>query len=269
MLIPAFQLKRLSAAPGPSATRCSCTWGPTRCERTAPWAPRLEGPGPASPTGGTRLAPETARRLCCDTAMVCVERDDTGNVLDIGRRARTIPPAIDRAVRIRDGGCRFPGCGVRFTDGHHVRHWADGGTTSLANLLSLCVYHHRKLHEGGWKLQYDADADIPTFVDPRGHVRYDARPRERISLFGDEATHGDGVASHRAERSSGNGAASNAAADVSTGQRAARALADINHARGITPDGEALRARYRRDIDIPWDVHARALEALDEAHFGP
>ncbi len=210
---------------------------------------------------GTRLAAETARRLCCDVAMVTVARGSDGSVLDIGRRSRSIPPAIDRAMKIRDGGyCRFPGCNVRFTDGHHVIHWADGGETKLTNLVSLCVYHHRKLHEGGWRLRYDADDDIAEFIDPRGHVRYDARPRTPAPLFGEEAdaTSGAGGFEEGVE----------ADAEVTTGARAAEALAERNRARGVDPDGEKLRARYRRESDIPWDVLASALEALDEAHFG-
>lgn len=69
-------------------------------------------------------------------------------VLSVGRRTRTIPPHIRRALEERDRGCRFPGCASRFTEAHHVRHWADGGETSLSNLLLLCRRHHRAVHEG-------------------------------------------------------------------------------------------------------------------------
>jgi len=69
--------------------------------------------------------------------------DSGGNVLDVGRRTRTIPPAIRRALEHRDRGCRFPGCHNRYADAHHLRHWADGGRMSLENLVLLCRRHHR------------------------------------------------------------------------------------------------------------------------------
>ncbi|MFT4764536.1 MAG: hypothetical protein ACI9OH_001631, partial [Oleispira sp.] len=75
---------------------------------------------------------------------------DVGNVLNIGRRSRVIPAAMSRALSIRDGGCcQFPGCcESRYVEGHHVKHWADGGETKLDNLVTLCRYHHRELHRG-------------------------------------------------------------------------------------------------------------------------
>jgi hypothetical protein len=99
---------------------------------------------------GPTIAPETARRLGCDAAVVQIfERD--GSPLSVGRRRRTIPPAIRRALRRRDDGCCFPGCTHRrFLHAHHVHHWARGGPTSLDNLVQLCSYHHRLVHEGGY-----------------------------------------------------------------------------------------------------------------------
>jgi len=89
--------------------------------------------------GGPAIPQATARRLACDAGLVVMTEDSAGNVLDVGRRTRTIPPAIARALRRRDGGCLFPGCTCeRFVDGHHVIHWADGGETKLDNLVLLC-----------------------------------------------------------------------------------------------------------------------------------
>ena len=84
---------------------------------------------------------ETSRRIACDAATVKVAQRADGSVLGVGRKTRTIPPALRRALEIRDRGCRFPGCGRRFTDAHHVKHWADGGETSLDNCLLLCGHH--------------------------------------------------------------------------------------------------------------------------------
>jgi hypothetical protein len=99
---------------------------------------------------GPALAAETVRRLGCDASLVAIVARGT-ETLDVGRRTRTVPPALRRALEARDRGCRFPGCSNRrFVDGHHVHHWADGGATSLANLVSLCRYHHRLVHEGGF-----------------------------------------------------------------------------------------------------------------------
>ncbi|MEN8145211.1 MAG: DUF222 domain-containing protein, partial [Gemmatimonadota bacterium] len=123
---------------------------------------------------GTRVSAETSRRLACDGAVVAVGHSTDGSVLSVGRRTRTISPALRRALEARDSGCRFPGCGLRFTDAHHVRHWADGGETSLENLLLLCRHHHRLVHEQGWKTQWwrsgTGQADQPAFVDPKGQT---------------------------------------------------------------------------------------------------
>ena len=89
-----------------------------------------------------------------------IERAD-GEPLSIGRQRRTIPPAIRRALQSRAAGCRFPGCSHHhFLHGHHLRHWADGGDTSLTNLVQLCSFHHRLVHEGGFNVQRAADGDL-------------------------------------------------------------------------------------------------------------
>jgi hypothetical protein len=83
---------------------------------------------------GQRLAPGTVRRIACDASLLHITEDSAGNPLDIGRKTRAVPPAMQRALRSRDGGCRFPGCThERFVDAHHIEHWADGGETSIDN----------------------------------------------------------------------------------------------------------------------------------------
>jgi HNH endonuclease/Domain of unknown function (DUF222) len=88
--------------------------------------------------GAQYVSAETSKRISCDAAKVTMTHDADGAVLDVGRRTRTVPPAIRRALDARDRGCRFPGRTSRRCDAHHVEHWADGGATSLGNLVLLC-----------------------------------------------------------------------------------------------------------------------------------
>ena len=107
------------------------------------------------------IAPDVARQLACDAALTTVLENDRGEVLNVGRRSRTVPRRIAHALRIRDGGCRVPSCGQqRWTDAHHIRHWADGGETSLDNLVTLCRYHHRGLHSGEFRIERGADGEL-------------------------------------------------------------------------------------------------------------
>jgi hypothetical protein len=102
---------------------------------------------------GRWLLPDAAKRLACDASLLIVKEDSAGNVLDIGRKSRIIPPAMSRALAIRDGGCQFPSCcESRYVEGHHIKHWADGGDTKLDNLVTLCRYHHQELHRGAFFL---------------------------------------------------------------------------------------------------------------------
>jgi len=119
--------------------------------------------GPGVPAG-------TSRRIACDSSLVTIKEDKTGEPLSIGRRSRTIPPAMRRALRIRDKGCRFPGCmNTRFVDGHHIKHWADDGETSLDNLVMLCRHHHHLVHEGGFVCEKSPDGEI-RFKDQRERI---------------------------------------------------------------------------------------------------
>ena len=103
--------------------------------------------------GGLHLGREAARRVACDSGLVVLLGDSGGEVLDVGRRSRTVPSALRRALLSRDRGqCRFPGCESRHCDAHHVEHWADGGQTRLANLVLLCRFHHRAVHEEGFRV---------------------------------------------------------------------------------------------------------------------
>ena len=104
--------------------------------------------------GVSPIAAETARRMACDASRVVIQENDKGEPLEIGRKTRTVPPAIRRALNSRDKGCQFPGCThQRFLDAHHVKHWAQGGETALSNLVLLCRFHHRAVHEGGIRIK--------------------------------------------------------------------------------------------------------------------
>jgi hypothetical protein len=114
---------------------------------------------------GTTLGPATTDRLLCDATVVEVVEDSRGNVLDVGRRRRTIPTLLRRALRLRDRGCLFPGCTNRVVDGHHVVPWSRGGSTTLENLCSLCRRHHTHVHEYGFRVEAGS-AGVFRFLRP-------------------------------------------------------------------------------------------------------
>jgi hypothetical protein len=128
------------AAPGPADVAAETP--PSRCH--------VED-GPAISTAAAQLI------ACCSTVSWMLH-DAVGSVLDVGRRHRTPPPALRRAVRERDGyRCQFPGCESRKTDIHHIRHWAKGGRTSLGNLILLCRAHHVIVHDSGYVIAGTSD----------------------------------------------------------------------------------------------------------------
>ncbi|MBT8136169.1 MAG: HNH endonuclease [Gammaproteobacteria bacterium] len=123
---------------------------------------------------GPVISMHKMRRLGCDASRRHIALDHNGEPVSIGRKSRTIPPPMRRAMLLRDGGCRFPGCDrSRFVDGHHIEHWADGGETSLANLVTLCRHHHRLVHEEGFAVRRSG-ANHFEFKSPRGNVIPDA-----------------------------------------------------------------------------------------------
>jgi hypothetical protein len=128
--------------------------------------------GTCAVDGEVALAPETetVRRLCCDSSVVAIVRGQNGEPLTVTKRTRTIPRSVRRAVHARDGGCRFPGCGEKvFIDAHHVRHWSKGGPSIPTNVLELCWFHHRLVHEGGWTVRF-LEHDEVIAITPGGNV---------------------------------------------------------------------------------------------------
>ncbi len=125
------------------------------------------------------VSAETSRRLACDASRVVMRHAPDGQVVEVGARTRTIPPALRRALHHRDRGCRFPGCGLPFGQGHHIRHWAHGGPTTLSNLALLCRRHHRAVHEEGYQLERQPDGEL-RFRRPDGRLLPEVPPPAAI-----------------------------------------------------------------------------------------
>jgi len=119
-----------------------------------------------------RVSAETSDRLACDSSQVVMTHDSEGGLLDVGRKTRVIHPALRRALQHRDGSCRFPGCSQQRCDAHHVEHWAEEGKTELDNLLLLCRYHHRALHEEDFRVEIDASTGFPRWQGEKLDLGY-------------------------------------------------------------------------------------------------
>ena len=141
------------------------------------------GTGGCEIEDGPVIHPETARRLLCNARVQTVVEDENGDVLAVGRMSRQPSASMLRQVRYRDRECRFPGCGARcFTEAHHIVWWRHGGRTDLDNLALICSFHHRLVHEHGWRLERGAHGDLRWFR-PDG-VRYRAGPSPKT--YGNE-----------------------------------------------------------------------------------
>ena len=150
---------------------------------------------------GPSMAAETARRFACDASVITLIESEDGEPLNAGRKTRTISAPLRRALNARDKGCRFPGCAnTRYIDAHHVEHWANGGETKPSNLVSLCRFHHRAVHEGGIRIEIlddgafrflrrngvAIDSFLPGFTQPPGDWKHVRSATEAMSQW-----HGD------------------------------------------------------------------------------
>ena len=134
-----------AAAAAPAGVSAETSAAPAR----VPGAPA--DPARCHVEDGPAISVSTAQMLACTAALSWMTHGDGGAVLALGRRRRRPSSAIRRAARERDGcRCRFPGCESRRTDLHHIQHWASGGRTDLDNLISLCPYHHKLVHDRGY-----------------------------------------------------------------------------------------------------------------------
>src|ERR671919_1387453 len=126
-------------------------------------------PGQSVLEDGVHVPAETSRRLACDASRVVMHPGRDGRVVEVAARTRTIPPALRRAPQHRDQGGRFSGCGVPVGQGHHIKHWAHGGPTTLSNLALLCRRHHRAVHEEGYQVERQPDGALK-FRNPYGRL---------------------------------------------------------------------------------------------------
>ncbi len=124
-------------------------------------------PGPVTEDGLTLTAAAT-RRLACDADIIPLVLGSQGQVLDVGRTQRLVTMTIWLALIARDHHCTFPGCTrpPLMCHAHHIRHWADGGPTSLANLVMLCGHHHRTIHDTPWDVRLNPHDHLPEFLPP-------------------------------------------------------------------------------------------------------
>jgi hypothetical protein len=141
----------------------------------APLGALMDGSAGCESGGGSGVPSETVARLLCNARIQTQVEDTAGNVVGLGRMTREPAAWMIRHIRYRDRGCRFPGCGTRaFTEAHHVRWWRNGGRTSLDNLLLICSFHHRLVHELGWSVRRETDGSV-RWSHPDG-TRYRAGP---------------------------------------------------------------------------------------------
>jgi hypothetical protein len=139
-----------------------------------------EKTGTATLDTGDQLTPTQARRLACDAHLLPAVLGSQGQVLDVGQSRRLITGALRRALVLRDRGCAFPGCDrpPRWTEGHHIQPWTDGGPTTLDNSVLLCGPHHRAIHHSTWQVRLGPDRR-PEFIPP-AYLDPEQRPRRNI-----------------------------------------------------------------------------------------
>ena len=144
----------------------------------------------ASMTEAQRLlGVDNLRRMACDSRIQPALDGQGGVTVGVGRTTRKIPHWLRRLVEGRDQGCRFPGCSrTRWTQMHHIWHWADGGPTNLDNLVTLCGFHHRLIHRDGWEIVGNPNYEL-TFLNGWGQPHQPTRPEfdsrhERMLLDG-------------------------------------------------------------------------------------
>jgi hypothetical protein len=124
----------------------------------------LSGRRNAETEHGAVMPPEALQRLACDARIQVVAENEANDAIALGRTKREPSASMMRQLRHRDRGCRFPGCGsTAFANAHHIVWWSRGGATDLDNLLLICGFHHRLVHEHGWTVQRSDDGRLRWF----------------------------------------------------------------------------------------------------------
>lgn len=137
----------------------------------------------------TTVSSNQIRRMCCDAGIHRYVADPQGTVVDFGHTRRTVSDSQFDTLVIRDHGCRWPGCHIPAggCDAHHADHWLDDGPTTNDNLILLCWYHHRLLHEQHWRIQPHRGGHF-TLTDPNGNERTLRPPLVALTLPHDHPT---------------------------------------------------------------------------------
>jgi hypothetical protein len=162
-----------AGATDPAGTGPADASGPPAASVSAETPPARVPGHPADPArchveDGPAVSVSTAQMITCTAALSWMLHDHDGTVLDVGRRRRRPTAALRRAARERDHcRCQHPGCESRRTDLHHIRHWINGGKTSLDNIISLCKYHHMLIHQRGYLIATTPEGTF-TFYHPDG-----------------------------------------------------------------------------------------------------
>jgi len=146
---------------------------------------RLDGPddelSECEIEDGPAIGPDTARRFACNARVQTVVEQENGLPVKLGRTTREPPAWMVRHLKYRDGECRFPGCGSRrFTQAHHIVWWDHGGRTDLDNLVLVCTFHHRLVHEYGWRVRREQDGTVSWFRREGRRYRPGPAPPEAL-----------------------------------------------------------------------------------------
>jgi hypothetical protein len=144
---------------------------PVALTLTMPYADLASATGVATLDTHESVPAKLVRRLACNAGVIPVVLGGRSEQMDIGRKTRTFPTAIRRLLVARDGGCTFPGCDrpPKHCDAHHIRHWANGGPTSIDNATLLCRHHHTLIHQSEWEVKLHNGTPTftpPTWLDP-------------------------------------------------------------------------------------------------------